>query len=145
EADAETTYTALTARPCLLVLDNAEDVPAGDSRRAGYLTLMSRARGAGACVLLTSRVEWKELKPRKVIDLYPLPDDPALRAAQAILGLVDAGTGGRGAGKTAVAGLAGIQRPPGRGIRRSLETELAGTGRFLVGFGAAQGRRACAR
>ena len=91
EADADTTYAALAARPTLLVLDNAEDVPAGDPRRAGYLNLMSRARAAGARVLLTSRVEWKELKPRKVIDLDPLPEDPALRAAQAMNTALEAG------------------------------------------------------
>ncbi len=51
----------LKTRRRLIVLDNAEDVAAGDPRRADYVRLVDELGASGARVLLTSRVEWDDL------------------------------------------------------------------------------------
>jgi len=58
-----------THRP-LVVIDNAEDVAPKSDRRAGYVDLLGKIAGLGVPVLLTSRIVWDELKPRKQ---YPPP------------------------------------------------------------------------
>ncbi|MBC8099849.1 MAG: toll/interleukin-1 receptor domain-containing protein, partial [Armatimonadetes bacterium] len=59
-------------QPCLVVIDNAEDVPPDDDRHEGYVDLVKALSGHGAHVLITSRVEWETLKPRKLHTPPPL-------------------------------------------------------------------------
>jgi tetratricopeptide (TPR) repeat protein len=58
-----------THRP-LIVIDNAEDVAPKSDRRVGYVELLNKIAGFGVPILLTSRLVWDELKPRKQ---YPPP------------------------------------------------------------------------
>jgi len=64
---------ALTQRPALVVIDNAEDVPAEDPRRAEYDRLLAELAACHTPIILTSRTVWTELKPRK--DLTPIALD----------------------------------------------------------------------
>ncbi len=74
ESQSATIFAALRARPALLVLDNAEDVPARSERRAAYLDLIASVLEAGAPIILTSRNVWDDLKPRSALTLT-IPDD----------------------------------------------------------------------
>ncbi len=62
--DAEA-LAALRTHPRVVVIDNGESVPANDPRRKEYAALVERLAAEGAAVLLTSRVEWSEIKPPK--------------------------------------------------------------------------------
>jgi tetratricopeptide (TPR) repeat protein len=74
---------AIESAPPLVVIDNAEDVPTTEQgRRAAYVDLMSRLNSHKAPVLLTSRVAWHELKPRREHPLEPLEEiDTAAKIA----------------------------------------------------------------
>ncbi len=63
ESDRPEVLAKLAANPILLVLDNAEDVTEGTQRRAGYVRLIKEIAPFKLPVLLTSRVEWSEVKP----------------------------------------------------------------------------------
>jgi tetratricopeptide (TPR) repeat protein len=71
EASEDQILAALDNKPPLIVLDNAEDLEAGSERRKKYVELCTKLVHRTP-VLLTSRVSWDELKPRKEIKLKPL-------------------------------------------------------------------------
>lgn len=61
EASEADIITQLKRHQRLVVLDNAEDVRAGDPRRANYVRLIEMLHAIGAKVLMTSRVAWPEI------------------------------------------------------------------------------------
>ncbi|MBZ0280816.1 MAG: toll/interleukin-1 receptor domain-containing protein [Anaerolineae bacterium] len=60
-ADRPAVLKKLRSSKRLIILDNAESVPADDPRRAAYVKLVDDLADAGSQVLLTSRVEWPDL------------------------------------------------------------------------------------
>jgi hypothetical protein len=69
---------ALTQRPALVVIDNAED-----PRRAEYARLLAELAACHTPIILTSRTVWTEIKPRQ--DLIPTALDLPRRSSRAIL------------------------------------------------------------
>ena len=69
-ADTTTRAAALAKlasaeRKPLFILDNGEDIAPATPERAAYSTLIAELLHAGAPVLLTTRIVWDELKPRR--------------------------------------------------------------------------------
>ncbi|HEX2621972.1 MAG TPA: toll/interleukin-1 receptor domain-containing protein, partial [Phototrophicaceae bacterium] len=84
--DRTETLAKLRNSKRLIVLDNAEDAPPDDSHHPDYVKLVEALLSAGGQVLVTSRVEWKALKPVKMVE--PSQLDPA-NAAQMVRDLAD--------------------------------------------------------
>src|SRR5690606_12239998 len=83
ESEPREVLALVKAHAPLMVLDNAESVKAGETRRATYAALVVELSRAGAQVLLTSRVEWPEIKPPR---FNHAPGELALvDAAQAVV------------------------------------------------------------
>jgi tetratricopeptide (TPR) repeat protein len=72
---------AFSRRPALVVVDNAEDVTQG-ARRDDYRELLYALIEADAPVILTTRVPWNELKPRR--EIVPTALDEATAAQIAL-------------------------------------------------------------
>ena len=81
KASDDLVIAALDSVPPLIVIDNAEDIVAGTDRRTAYVALFNRLVAHGAPLLLTSRVVWHELKPRKDYPLQPISLDQAEKLA----------------------------------------------------------------
>jgi hypothetical protein len=79
--DRREAFQRLRAEPCLIVLDNLEDVTGA---RAAYHKWIEEALRAGARVLLTSRVEWDELPRTKVIQPTELTGEQAAGMVRAL-------------------------------------------------------------
>ena len=71
-AAANEVLKRLRSHPRLIVLDNAEVIGKNDPRRAGYIELVNQLVHHGADVLLTSRTNWKDLKPHLIHSLGAL-------------------------------------------------------------------------
>ncbi len=66
----------------LIIIDNAESIPANDDRRHNYARLINELAQYGANVLLTSRVKWDEIEPPRYL-YQPQQLEPA--AAQQVV------------------------------------------------------------
>jgi tetratricopeptide (TPR) repeat protein len=65
DATEELVLNLLQERKPLVVIDNAEEVAPRTPKRAEYVSLLQKLIARGVSVLLTTRVVWDELKPRK--------------------------------------------------------------------------------
>jgi hypothetical protein len=73
DAPQEAILQVLQTQAPLVVLDNAEDVPADDSRRPAYRQLAQALVSRRVPLLITSRRAWTDVQPRYAHDLNSLP------------------------------------------------------------------------
>lgn len=71
----------------IVVLDNAEDVPENDPRRADYVRLINELHAHDARVIVTSRVEWSDVRAVSKVEPTQLDPEPA---RQVVLDMAEA-------------------------------------------------------
>jgi tetratricopeptide (TPR) repeat protein len=81
ESDWEDVLAQVAQTKPLVVIDNAEDVAPNTETRTDYVALMNQLTAHHIPILLTSRMAWDELKPRKTYSPVPFDEKIATQLA----------------------------------------------------------------